>query len=144
MTVLTRAVRTNHPTALASLQALAHIAGLDNASTTFSTDAIEAGEDHADKLVVEMIVSAHNSFNASSSSYTASGLLECARVICKAVPEIGLWGQMSLGESGEGNVMLVEEWIESAVSTLSIPAYVLCDDKGKFRFNYPFWNLPHV
>ena len=80
-----------------------------------------------------MEVTARNSFSGTNMSYTVHGLLGCARAICKAVPECGLWGQLSVDGSGSELESLIESWIETATGTLVYPAYIASDDKGKIH-----------
>ena len=121
MTGVSRVVSSTHPDALTSLKALASIAG---SSVSFSDDAVTG----KDGLFIEMTISAHNSFSGSDTSYTVTGLLGCAKAICKAVPEIGLWGELSSSEDAAS----VESWVESAVTSLSVPAYVATENGEEF------------
>eukprot|EP00551_Chaetoceros_affinis_P009826 CAMPEP_0203685138 /NCGR_PEP_ID=MMETSP0090-20130426/48393_1 /ASSEMBLY_ACC=CAM_ASM_001088 /TAXON_ID=426623 /ORGANISM="Chaetoceros affinis, Strain CCMP159" /LENGTH=965 /DNA_ID=CAMNT_0050554323 /DNA_START=51 /DNA_END=2948 /DNA_ORIENTATION=+ len=130
MTVVSRTVSTSHPEATSALKVLSALVGLTESSITFApTKAASAGDD--DTFSVEMKVTAHNSFSATDMSYTAHGLLGCARAICKAVPEVGLWGQLSQDDSGSALDSLIESWIETAASTLVFPAYVASDSRVK-------------
>jgi hypothetical protein len=118
MTVISRSINTSHPDALTALKALAGVVGLDESSITFNSTPVASSEG---SFSMEMKVSAKNSFNGNDVTYTASGFLECARVICNAVPESGLW---------VGVVADIESWVESA-SALITPAYVASDEDGK-------------
>jgi len=137
MTVITRTVRSSHPASLTTLQALASISGLKEPAVHFATteplqppqndsDDNDTEPHHIPLLAVEMTIKAQNPFNGTSTSYTANGLLGCARVICKAVPESGLWDPLLDG--GEG---MVESWIETAASVLAFPAYVASEERVK-------------
>lgn len=118
MTVISRFVSSSHPEALICLEALASIAGLGG--ITFSKDPLP--NEGSNLVKVEMIVTAHNLFNSSHTTLTAHGLLGCARLICKTVPESGLWGQLSTS-TGMDQTM-IESWIETASDSLSGAAYV--------------------
>lgn len=118
MTVISRIVSSSHPEALICLEALASIAGLGG--IIFSKDPLL--NEGSNLLKVEMIVTAHNLFNSSNATFTAHSLLGCARLICKAVPESGLWGQLS-SSTGMDQTM-IESWIETASDSLSSAAYV--------------------
>jgi hypothetical protein len=100
------------------------MASIVGSVVSFSQDAVTG----KDGLHIDMKVSAHNSFSGSDTSYTVSGLLGCAKAICKAIPESGLWGELSSIEDAAS----VESWIESAVTSLSIPAYVATDNGKEF------------
>ena len=131
MTVVSRSISSTHPDALASLKALASIVGLP---VSFSQDAV-AGKDG---LQINMTVSAHNSFSGSDTSISVSGFLGCARAICKAVPESGLWGELS----SNADAASVESWVEAAVISLSVAAYVATDNGTEFleldsSFSFP-------
>jgi len=120
MALVTRTVNTSHPSAVTALKALAGIVGISD-SITFSTEAVTSGS-----FTVEMSVTAKNSFSGTETTYSVSGFAACARAICKAVPECGLWGQI---DGGAGQEASVESWVETA-SALITPAYVAADDKG--------------
>ena len=135
MTVVSRAVSTSHPEAASALKALSSLVGFDESSITYAPKKT-AGDN--DPFSVEMNVTAHNSFSGTDMSYTAHGLLGCARAICKAVPDVGLWGQLSQGDPGSALESLIESWIETAASTLVYPAYVASDSKGELNC------FPHV
>jgi len=137
MTAITRIVRSSHPASLTTLQALAFISSLKEPAIHFATteplqapsqsnDDDDAERHHIPLLAVEMTIQAQNPFNGTSTCYTAIGLLGCARAICKAVPESGLWDP-----SLEGGEAMVESWIETAASVLAFPAYVASDERVK-------------
>lgn len=125
MTVVSRTISTSHIPAISALKALASLVGFNESSISFASD--PTNNDNG--FSVEMKVTAHNSFSGTSVDYTVSGFVECAKAICKAVPESGLWGQM--GESDSENESLIESWIQSTVDALVGPAYVTSDSKGK-------------
>ena len=125
MTVVSRTISTSHIPAISALKALASLVGFNESSISFASD--PSNNDNG--FSVEMKVTAHNPFSGTSVDYTVSGFVECAKAICKAVPESGLWGQM--GESSE-NESLIESWIQSTVDALVGPAYVTSDSKGKY------------
>eukprot|EP00559_Dactyliosolen_fragilissimus_P001160 CAMPEP_0184864196 /NCGR_PEP_ID=MMETSP0580-20130426/14077_1 /TAXON_ID=1118495 /ORGANISM="Dactyliosolen fragilissimus" /LENGTH=1029 /DNA_ID=CAMNT_0027362881 /DNA_START=9 /DNA_END=3095 /DNA_ORIENTATION=+ len=136
MTVVTRSVNTTHLASLASLEALAAIAGIPISCA--QQEICKGGDDDDDdenSFALEMTVTSHNAFNAVRSSYTARGLTGCARVICRAVPESGLWGDLGGGGGrGDGGLIdcgLVESWIETAADCLIGPAYIAGDARVK-------------
>ena len=120
MALVTRIVTTSDPSAVTALKALAGIVGLSD-SITFSAEPVKS-----ESFAVEMSITAKNSFSGTESTYSVSGFVACARAICKAVPECGLWGQI---DGGAGQEATVESWVETA-SALITPAYVAGDDKG--------------
>jgi len=121
MALVTRIVTTSDPSAVTALKALAGIVGLSD-SITFSAEPVKS-----ESFAVEMSITAKNSFSGTESTYSVSGFVACARAICKAVPECGLWGQI---DGGAGQEATVESWVETA-SALITPAYVAGDDKVK-------------
>ena len=123
MTAVSRSISASHPSALTALKALAAIVGLDEKSITFSTEAVSGGEGFS----IEMTVTAKNSFSATDVTYSVSGFMECARAICKAAPESGLWGQMAASTSEDADI----ESLITAASALIAPAYVASDETGK-------------
>lgn len=128
MTVVSRTVSTSHPAAIPVLKALASLVGL-NEGSSISFDNEPRG---SDSFLVEMNVTAQNSFSGTSTSYTVSGLLGCAKAICNAVPECGLWGQeFMVTGSGSGLESQIEAWIEKAVDALVTPSYISSDSKGE-------------
>ncbi len=129
MTVVSRTVTSSHPTATLALKVLASLAGLAESSITFSTEPKNEG-DSSGSFSVEMDVKAQNTFSGANMGYTAHGLLGCARAICKAVPECGLWGQLTTSIEGSTLDALIESWIESAAGVLVYPAYVASDERG--------------
>ncbi len=135
MTVVSRKVTSSHPAATLALKALASLVGLAESSITFST---EKSADDSDSFSVEMNVSSQNTFSGTNMGYTAHGLLGCARAICKAVPECGLWGQLTSGASLES---LIESWIETAAGILVYPAYVASDKRGMFYILYTYIHI---
>jgi len=134
MTVVSRTISTTHPAALTALRALCTVSGLPSSAVGFSTEPLtidsEEGGGNGSSLIVEMSVSAQNHFNSTQTSYTAHGLLGCARVICKIVPECGLWGGQLASSSSEDEHN-VEAWIETACDILVGPAYVASDERAK-------------
>ena len=102
MTVVTRTVSSSNPLALNALEALATAAGLDKSAITFIRE--DGGGS------IEMVVSGHNSFNATKTSSTANGLLECTRAISNVVPESGLWVDGAQ----------IKSWIENAAFLLGM------------------------
>jgi hypothetical protein len=138
MPVIKRVVSTSHPEATSALQALASLVGLE---VTFEAEVVSVSNG---SFSIEMKVEALNSFSGIDMGYTANGLLGCARAICKAVPESGLWGQLSLqGAAGSGSELesLIEGWIETAAAALIDPAYVTLDSKGKVIYSLNQVNL---
>lgn len=133
MTVVSRTVSSSHPAATLALKALASLVGLAESSITFSTEPSSSDNNgDSDSFSVEMKVTSQNTFSGSNMGYTAIGLLGCARAICKAVPECGLWGQLSTSStSGTTLESLIEGWIETAAGILVYPAYVASDKRGE-------------
>lgn len=130
MTVVSRTVSTSHPAATPVLKALASLVGLNESSITFAAERLSAA---GESISIEMKVTAHNSFSGTNIDYTANGLLGCARAICKAVPESGLWGQMAVYGIGSEVESQIESWIETASGSLVYPAYLASDVKGENR-----------
>jgi hypothetical protein len=124
MVVVKRTVRTSHPAAFTALKALASIVSLND---KISLDTVEGGK--SDSFSLEMTVVATDPFSKNDVSYSVSGFLACARAICKAVPDCGLWGQVNGETVGESDV---ESWVEKALALIT-PAYVVSEDEGKFR-----------
>jgi len=137
MTLITRTVSSSHPAALTALQALASISGLDDSTINFASDPLQPQQQdddnggNIDVLSVEMLTRVENTFSSTVTSYTANGMLGCARAICKAVPESGLWAPSSSGTGDDGFEAMVESWIETASSVLAFPAYVASDERVK-------------
>lgn len=123
MVVVKRTVRSSHPAAFTALKALASIVSLND---QISLDT-EGGK--TDSFSLEMTVVTTDPFSKNDVSYSVSGFLACARAICKAVPDCGLWGQVNGETVGESDV---ESWVEKALALIT-PAYVVSDAEGKFR-----------
>ena len=122
MALIKRTVTTSHPSALTALKALAAIVGLID-DITFCTEASTS-----DSFSLQMTVVTKNPFSGNDVSYTVSGFVACAKAICKAVPESGIWGQMSGDTADEA---AIESWVEKAAA-LIFPAYHVSDGQGKF------------
>ena len=114
MTEVTRSIRSSHPDALESLKVLAEINGVNvNYSALTTTD------ESKKSVEVEMEIESHNPFNSSKTTRVVKGFTECAKALCDAVPESGLWSAD------------VESWVKQAVLELTNLAYILEDSEGK-------------
>jgi len=122
-TTITRNLESSHPVSLAALEAIASIAGV---SVSCSSIALEANRAHDLLPVIQMSVSSHNPFNAARTSTTVHGMLDVARALAKCVPESGLWGVSTAHSETQ-----IETMINSAISSLIVPAYVADEAQGK-------------